>query len=134
MIHRFMNMKTRSVTRAAATAVVEIANIATYSSGSGCKCDNHPHPHNNIVEPTITDKYEVDINFDEASKAWKMNKKNIGFGSYKYTGCIYKFKNGHMCGKETVHDTNYCLAHLARTNIDKQVIDIVKKLIDATHK
>lgn len=125
------------MTRAAATAVAE---IATYSSGSGCNCNNHPHPHphphphNIIVEPNTTYKYEVDINFDEASRAWKMNKKSIGFGSYKYTGCIYKFKNGHMCGKETVHDTNYCLAHLARTNIDKQVIDIVKKLIDATNK
>lgn len=28
--------------------------------------------------------YEVDIDFDEASKLWKSNKKSIGNGCYKY--------------------------------------------------
>jgi hypothetical protein len=29
-------------------------------------------------------KYEVNIDFDEASSAWKANKKSIGNGQYKY--------------------------------------------------
>ena len=30
--------------------------------------------------------YEVDINFDEASEAWRANKTSIGNGQYKYKG------------------------------------------------
>jgi hypothetical protein len=29
-------------------------------------------------------KYEVNIDFDGASNAWKANKKSIGNGQYKY--------------------------------------------------
>jgi hypothetical protein len=28
--------------------------------------------------------YEVNIDFDEASREWKKNKKSIGNGEYKY--------------------------------------------------
>ena len=28
--------------------------------------------------------YEVNIDFNEASEAWKANKRSIGNGSYKY--------------------------------------------------
>jgi hypothetical protein len=28
--------------------------------------------------------YEVDIDFDDASEAWRANKKSIGNGQYKY--------------------------------------------------
>jgi hypothetical protein len=28
--------------------------------------------------------YDVDINFDEASEAWRSNKTSIGNGEYKY--------------------------------------------------
>ena len=30
--------------------------------------------------------YDVDINFDEASEAWRSNKTSIGNGEYKYKG------------------------------------------------
>jgi hypothetical protein len=30
--------------------------------------------------------YDVDINFDEASEAWRANKTSIGNGQYKYKG------------------------------------------------
>ena len=30
--------------------------------------------------------YEVDIDFDEASEAWRSNKTSIGNGQYKYKG------------------------------------------------
>lgn len=124
-------MNTRSMTRNT-RAIVEFA-MTPHNVVSECVCDNHNHSHKNTVN-ILKDKYEVDINFDEASRSWKINKESIGFGSYKYTGCIYKFKNGHICGKEPVYDTNYCIVHLARTNIDNQFIDIVKKMIDTTNK
>ena len=126
-------MNTRSMTRNA-RAIVEVAMMQD-NAVSECSCDNHNYTYSskNTVN-ILKDKYEVDINFDEASKKWKMNKRSIGCGSYKYTGCIYQFKNGHMCGKETVYDTNYCLVHLARINIDNEVINVVKSIIDKTHK
>jgi len=37
-------------------------------------------------------KYEVNIDFDGASKAWKANKKSIGNGQYKYIS-ISTFKS-----------------------------------------
>ena len=36
------------------------------------------------IECEIPPKYEVNIDFDEASKAWRKNKTSIGNGSYKY--------------------------------------------------
>jgi len=35
-------------------------------------------------------KYEVNIDFDGASKAWKANKKSIGNGQYKYISTFKK--------------------------------------------
>ncbi len=41
-----------------------------------------------VKEPVIIKNpvqlYEVDIDFDDASKAWRANKKSIGNGQYKY--------------------------------------------------
>jgi hypothetical protein len=31
-------------------------------------------------------RYDVDIDFDEASEAWRANKKSIGNGMFKYVG------------------------------------------------
>ena len=41
-------------------------------------------------------KYEVNIDFDMASEAWKANKKYIGNGSYKYV-CAKLGKNNKNC-------------------------------------
>ena len=38
---------------------------------------------NKLVNETIQ-LYEVDIDFDDASEAWRANKKSIGNGQYKY--------------------------------------------------
>lgn len=41
-----------------------------------------------VKEPVIIKNpvqlYEVDIDFDDASKAWRANKKSIGNGQYVY--------------------------------------------------
>ena len=52
-------------------------------------------------------EYDVNINFDEASAAWKANKKSIGGGSYKYI-CEYKNKN---CKRNPILGCKFCSTH-----------------------
>ena len=48
---------------------------------------------------TIHDtKYRVDIDFDEASREWNANKRNIGNGEYIYV-CGKKMRNDRKCLK-----------------------------------
>lgn len=54
-------------------------------------------------------EFEVNIDFDEASNAWKSNKKSIGNGSYKYV-CPLE-KNGKRCGKSCYKQLLYCWQH-----------------------
>jgi len=54
--------------------------------------------------------YKVEIDFDEASNAWKSNKKYIGNGTYKYI-CCHKTKSGKNCSKTNLSDSNYCIIH-----------------------
>lgn len=53
----------------------------------------------------------VDIDFDEASRAWHKNKKKLNDCTYKYI-CVHCFKNGRKCGKEPLANTNFCKAHV----------------------
>ena len=61
--------------------------------------------------------YEVNIDFDEASAAWKENKKSIGNGQYKYV-CIKDKIDGNKCGKVCYKDNECCWIH--RKNYSKQ--------------
>jgi hypothetical protein len=63
-----------------------------------------------------TAKYEVIIDFDGASEAWKANKKSIGQSSYKYV-CQKYLKSGKSCNKKCIAGEHYCKTHL--TNIQK---------------
>ena len=54
--------------------------------------------------------YEVDIDFDGASEAWKSNKKSIGNGSYKYICCVIK-ANGDKCGIKCMTNEHCCRRH-----------------------
>ena len=57
-----------------------------------------------------TDLYTVEINFDEASEAWRANKKCIGNGHYKYI-CLQKTKTGNQCKRESLNFCDYCKMH-----------------------
>ena len=57
-----------------------------------------------------TDLYTVEINFDEASEAWRANKKCIGNGHYKYI-CLQKTKTGNHCKRESLKFCDYCKMH-----------------------
>ena len=54
--------------------------------------------------------YEVNIDFDEASRAWKENKVYIGNGSYKYV-CQKMRINNSKCGKKCLAGSDYCYIH-----------------------
>ena len=50
--------------------------------------------------------YKFEINFDEASEAWRANKKSIGNGHYKYI-CCSTTKSGNSCKRESVINSDY---------------------------
>lgn len=54
--------------------------------------------------------YDVKINFDEASEAWRANKKSIGNGHYKYI-CTQKTKTGNHCKRESLKFCDHCKIH-----------------------
>jgi hypothetical protein len=54
--------------------------------------------------------YKVEINFDEASEAWRSNKKYIGNGHYKYI-CTQKTKTGNQCKRESLKFCDHCKIH-----------------------
>jgi len=54
--------------------------------------------------------YEVKIDFDAASEAWKSNKKSIGNGSYKYV-CSKRGKNNNCCIAKCLPGEDYCRVH-----------------------
>jgi hypothetical protein len=56
------------------------------------------------------DLYKVEINFDEASEAWRANKKCIGNGQYKYI-CLGKTKSGNQCKRESLKFCDNCKIH-----------------------
>ena len=64
-----------------------------------------------IVESNIMHReLEVNIDFDEASKAWHANKKSIGNSHYKYI-CEITTKTGRQCGKVCYKTDLCCWSH-----------------------
>ena len=56
-------------------------------------------------------KYNVNIDFDEASNAWQANKKSIGNSSYKYM-CQQIGRTGTNCKCKCLVGEHYCSKHL----------------------
>jgi hypothetical protein len=54
--------------------------------------------------------FEVDIDFDAASEAWRANKKSIGNGSYKYI-CMAICKSGKPCSRKPIESDDFCKIH-----------------------
>lgn len=65
-----------------------------------------------LDDNTYTSKpiYEVNIDFDAASEAWKSNKKYIGNGTYEYI-CEYITKKGTNCKRSVKHGLHFCCIH-----------------------
>jgi hypothetical protein len=54
--------------------------------------------------------FQVDIDFDGASEAWKSNKKSTGNGCYKYV-CQQITKYGTCCKRESLANSEFCKMH-----------------------
>jgi len=54
--------------------------------------------------------YEVNIDFDEASSAWRANKKQVNNGTFKYI-CCGLTKTGNKCLRQPLQNTEYCKIH-----------------------
>jgi hypothetical protein len=66
-------------------------------------------------------QFDINIDFDDASNAWKLNKKSIGNGCYKYK-CIKINKNGNACKNESLYNCNYCRYHINCKNLENQLL------------
>jgi hypothetical protein len=64
-----------------------------------------------LAPPFPKVELNVDIDFDAASTAWKLNKKSTGNGCYKYV-CVKVKKNGHQCKNDSLKNCEYCKFHL----------------------
>jgi hypothetical protein len=55
--------------------------------------------------------YSVDIDFDEASEAWRANKKSMPNGMFKYI-CGCPTKSGSKCMRPPKTDHKFCTTHI----------------------
>ena len=55
-------------------------------------------------------KYNVDIDFDEASNAWRANKKQLPNCCYQYI-CGYVIFEGKKCNRKPSKDSEKCAIH-----------------------
>jgi len=55
-------------------------------------------------------EYEVNIDFDEASKAWALNKKKLSDGCYSYV-CGTMTKQNLPCQNKPMKDKCVCRLH-----------------------
>ena len=76
-----------------------------------------PLPSRSLSLSSSSPFYNVNINFEEASNAWKLNKKYTGNGCYKYK-CIKTTKNGKPCKNESLHNCDYCRFHINCKNLE----------------
>lgn len=64
---------------------------------------------NEVYEKNVL--YEVNIDFDGASEAWKANKKSTGNGCYKYVCGDISLKTGKKCMRELKDTCDSCYYH-----------------------
>ena len=58
-------------------------------------------------------EYTVNIDFDEASSAWRANKKPVKNGCFKYL-CCQKTLSGNPCKRERLINDIYCKQHCVK--------------------
>lgn len=91
------SMNTRSRTNSRSVAPINTNSVSTRSSSHSTRSvvpistsavsPTSSHMITRIKSGTIQPvTYDVNIDFDEASDAWRSNKKSIGNGMFKYVG------------------------------------------------
>ncbi len=77
--------------------MIEIKNVESH---------NHNLKHLQQLPPL----YSVDIDFDEASRVWKLNKRSKGNGCYDYI-CQGITKKNKKCIRKCLIGSQYCNWH-----------------------
>jgi hypothetical protein len=66
------------------------------------------------IKTPIT-RYNVEIDFDDATNEWNKNKQKLENGCYKYI-CGYLCKSGKKCKKKPSLSFSYCSTHLPNSH------------------
>jgi hypothetical protein len=61
---------------------------------------------------------EVNIDFDEASRAWLQNKRRLASGTYNYI-CGVELKDGSFCQRNPTKFSEYCHFHKSMSTKDE---------------
>lgn len=69
---------------------------------------------NNLTKESTQNILEVNIDFDEAIREWRSNKKSIGNGQYKYICPI--IVKGNACGRSCYKSEACCWIHRNKIN------------------
>ena len=95
-------MQTRSMTKNRPNISLDIKEIVSdYIKETAYEKRETTH-----LRPT----FEVNIDFDGASRAWHQNKKKLHDCTYKYI-CVHCSISGRKCCRTPLADSNYCKAH-----------------------
>jgi hypothetical protein len=54
--------------------------------------------------------YDVEIDFDDASREWLKNKRKLRDATYEYK-CMRQFMSGRYCSRTPKFGEEYCIAH-----------------------
>ena len=76
--------------------------------------------------PKVKQLYKVNIDFDEASREWRANKKSIGNSHYKYI-CQIITKTGNQCGKVCYKNAANCWTHRKTSKNNIQISNLIHK-------
>jgi hypothetical protein len=63
-----------------------------------------------INDHIVLDIFEVNIDFNDASLAWRANKRSIGGGCYTYK-CPHVGNKNRKCRNEPIPSQEYCNKH-----------------------
>lgn len=79
----------------------------------------------NFTIPVLPPRYEVNIDFDDAHRAWVANKRAMPNSCYKYR-CIAITKTGKHCFRSVLKQSDYCGIHQNQQLAPTTYVEIVE--------
>ena len=71
-----------------------------------------------MIQQEQQQMYNINIDFDEASREWMQNKKKNIDGTYNYI-CNKQCKNGNICSRKTWLHSIFCKIHEKQDKLNK---------------
>lgn len=76
-----------------------------------------------LLELDDNEPYEVNIDFDDAARCWRENKKHVGNGQFQYI-CGATKTNGNVCIRARKMGFTRCVGHCNGERIDSDWLRI----------